>query len=390
MPTLKFSQFTELAATAATTYIVGYDGTDNIRIEADDLNTTYTLSTSSLPSDAKIVLTDSNNNEDSVILAGGTAVTVSDIGGNTILIESSDTTNQTLSLGASPTYTLTLTDSNGGTVSTSLAALAGGSGVASVNTLSGALTLSAGDGITITDNGTDTITVETDGTAESTHIPVKNTSGSLITKGTPVYITGNVGASDRLQIAEADSSDIAKMPAVGLLETDLAHNGEGFVVQGGYLRNITTDVIDGTSTSSNDTVYVKAGGGLTMTKPTGSTNYIQNIAKVARVGSGSSGSLIVSSILRTNDIPNLPDGQVWVGTATYPTTTALDDIDKNYVHTQGTPSATWNIVHNLGKYASVTIVDSTNTVVHGEVEYIDTNEVEITFRAAFSGEAYLN
>ena len=90
MPTLKFSQFTELAATAATTYIVGYDGTDNIRIEADDLNTTYTLSTSSLPSDAKIVLTDSNNNEDSVILAGGTAVTVSDIGGNTILIESSD------------------------------------------------------------------------------------------------------------------------------------------------------------------------------------------------------------------------------------------------------------------------------------------------------------
>lgn len=175
------------------------------------------------------------------------------------------------------------------------------------------VTLVAGDAITLTDDGSNNVTIATDGTAESTHIAVKNTSGSTITKGTPVYITGNVGASDRLQIAAADASDAAKMPAVGLLETDLANNGQGFVVQGGYLRNITTDVIDGTSTSSNDTVYVKAGGGLTMTKPTGSTNYIQNIAKVARVGSGSSGSLIVSSILRTNDVPNLSTGKIWVG-----------------------------------------------------------------------------
>ena len=175
------------------------------------------------------------------------------------------------------------------------------------------VTLVAGDAITLTDDGSNNVTIATDGTAESTHIAVKNTSGSTITKGTPVYITGNVGASDRLEIAPADASDAAKMPAVGLLETDLANNGEGFVVQGGYLRNITTSTIDGTSTSSNDTVYVKAGGGLTMTKPTGSTNYIQNIAKVARVGTASDGSLIVSSILRTNDVPNLSTGKIWVG-----------------------------------------------------------------------------
>ena len=177
--------------------------------------------------------------------------------------------------------------------------------------------------ITVDAYGRITAAADGDEVAESVHIPVKNTSGATITKGTPVYITGNVGASDRLQIAEADASDAAKMPAVGLLLTDLANNGEGFVVQGGYLTNITTSTIDGTSTSSNDTVYVKAGGGLTMTKPTGSTNYIQNIAKVARVGTASDGSLVVSSILRTNDIPNLPNGQIWVGTTTYPTTTAL-------------------------------------------------------------------
>ena len=149
----------------------------------------------------------------------------------------------------------------------------------------------------------------------TTQIRVKNTSGSPITKGTPVYITGNVGNTDMLQIAAADASDLTKMPAVGLLLADLSNNGEGYVIQGGYLKGLVTDTIDGTSTTSNDTVYVKAGGGLTMTKPTGDTNYIQNIAKVARVH-GSAGSLVVSSILRTNDVPNLPTGKIWVGNGT--------------------------------------------------------------------------
>ena len=148
--------------------------------------------------------------------------------------------------------------------------------------------------------------------SESTHLHVKNTSGSLITKGTPVYITGNVGNTDKLEIAPADASSASTMPAVGLLETDLANNGEGFVVQGGLLKGLVTGTIDGTSTSSNDTVYVKSGSGLTMTKPTGASNLIQNIAKVARVH-GSNGSLVVSSILRANDVPNLTSGKIWVG-----------------------------------------------------------------------------
>ncbi len=137
--------------------------------------------------------------------------------------------------------------------------------------------------------------------SEAVHLAVKNTSGTTITKGTPVYITGNVGNSDILEVAEADASDATKMPAVGLLESDLIDNGEGFVSQGGYLKGLATATIDGTSTTSNDTVYVKAGGGLTMTKPTG-VNYIQNIAKVARVHA-TNGSLVVSSILRANDVP---------------------------------------------------------------------------------------
>lgn len=137
--------------------------------------------------------------------------------------------------------------------------------------------------------------------SESVHITVKNTSGATITKGTPVYVTGETGNSGKIEIAPADANDVNKMPALGLLESNLADNAEGFCVQGGLLEGLSTATIDGTSTTANDTVYIKAGGGLTMTKPTG-TNFIQNIAKVARVHA-SNGSLVVSSILRTNDVP---------------------------------------------------------------------------------------
>ena len=151
------------------------------------------------------------------------------------------------------------------------------------------------------------------GNAEHVVIYAKNTHTASIAKGTPVYITGTVGATDTVQIAPADASDSAKMPAVGLLDETLAVNAFGYVITGGFMDNITTDPIDGTTPSSNDTVYVKAGGGLTLTKPTGPTGLIQNVAKVGKVSGGNSGSLIVSSILRTNDVPNLTTGKIWVG-----------------------------------------------------------------------------
>jgi len=147
--------------------------------------------------------------------------------------------------------------------------------------------------------------------SESVHISVKNTSGAQILKGTPVYVTGETGNSGKIEIAPADASDSAKMPALGLLESTLDNNAEGFCVQGGLLEALATATIDGTATTANDTVYVKSGGGLTMTKPTGS-GLIQNIAKVSRVHA-SNGSLVVSSILRTNDVPNLTTGKIWVG-----------------------------------------------------------------------------
>lgn len=62
----------------------------------------------------------------------------------------------------------------------------------------------------------------------------------------------------------------------------------------------------------------------------------------------------------------------------------------NYVHDQGTPSATWVIVHNLGGFPNVTVVDSAGTEVVGNVVYDSATQVTVTFTNAFGGKAYLS
>ncbi len=62
----------------------------------------------------------------------------------------------------------------------------------------------------------------------------------------------------------------------------------------------------------------------------------------------------------------------------------------SFVFEQGLASDTWSIVHNLNRYPSVTIVDSANTEVEGDIQYIDKNNIIIKFSGPFSGKAFLN
>ena len=64
--------------------------------------------------------------------------------------------------------------------------------------------------------------------------------------------------------------------------------------------------------------------------------------------------------------------------------------DKTFIFTQGVPSVQWNVQHNLAKFPSVSVVNNNNVVINGEVTYVDTNNVQLDFSAAFAGKAYLN
>jgi|TARA_R110000782_G_scaffold142364_3_gene235065 hypothetical protein len=69
---------------------------------------------------------------------------------------------------------------------------------------------------------------------------------------------------------------------------------------------------------------------------------------------------------------------------------ALLIADSTYTQCFEMASDVWTITHNLGKFPSVTVVDSANTVVVGNVDYTNSNSLVITFNAAFSGCVFLN
>ena len=60
------------------------------------------------------------------------------------------------------------------------------------------------------------------------------------------------------------------------------------------------------------------------------------------------------------------------------------------IFNQTSASSTWNITHALSKFPSVTVVDSGNNVVFGEIVYNSNSSITLTFASAFSGKAYLN
>lgn len=78
-------------------------------------------------------------------------------------------------------------------------------------------------------------------------------------------------------------------------------------------------------------------------------------------------------------------------TLTYRDNFSIQDTFKfSHIHDQTVASSTWNITHNLNKFPSVSIVDSSNAEVIGEVEHINANSLTVKFSAPFSGKAFLN
>lgn len=61
-----------------------------------------------------------------------------------------------------------------------------------------------------------------------------------------------------------------------------------------------------------------------------------------------------------------------------------------FIFTQSAPLSTWVITHNMNRFPSVTVVDSNENEVEGDVVYTSSNVVTITFSRPFAGQAFLN
>ena len=58
-----------------------------------------------------------------------------------------------------------------------------------------------------------------------------------------------------------------------------------------------------------------------------------------------------------------------------------------YEFTQAVASTTWNIIHNLGQYYNVSLLDDTNQEVVGSINHNSVNQTTVTFSTPVSGKA---
>jgi hypothetical protein len=150
-------------------------------------------------------------------------------------------------------------------------------------------------------------------------------AGEDITKGDPLYISSFDVSGNKPIVGIADADDSNKMPCFGLAKDTASNNSTVNVVTFGTLAGLNTS-----SFTLGDILYISTSGALTNIKPAGESAKIQNIGKVQRVHA-SSGSIKVGGAGRTNDVPNLNLGNVFIGNSSNQAETrgiTLDDISE--------------------------------------------------------------
>jgi len=109
-------------------------------------------------------------------------------------------------------------------------------------------------------------------------------AGEALLKGDPVYVSGFNNGTSTAEVSKADASNAAKMPAIGIMDANLAHNATGHMVITGTITDVNT-----AGYAINAELYVAAGGGMTATPPTARA---QPVARVERVNANN-GAIIV-------------------------------------------------------------------------------------------------
>jgi len=216
-------------------------------------------------------------------------------------------------------------------------------------------------------------------------IPVRNETGSTIPAGSAVYVSGD-GGGGRPLVSLAQANAIATMPSIGIVPNAINDENNGFAVITGQVNGL-----DGSATNTVFDSQIVAGdvgkvlyvsptnaGRLTLTKPTGSSEPIQNVGKVIDVN-GNNVKISVSNIGRTNDVPNsfsttgnINAGSLTVNSAfTFPT---ADGVSGQALVTDGAGNVVFGSPSNND--LSVTLDES---VVAGDVlRFATSNDAPLT------------
>lgn len=271
----------------------------------------------------------------SPIVADSSADTLTIAAGNGIVLTTDPTTDTLTITAAGGVGSGDVTGPNGATDN----ALARFDGTTGKIIQSSTATLSDAGALAVTDatvSGTLTAPHIHGNLAGAVYSHIRNESGGPLTKGTPVYVTGYSVGQTRSLVAAANAASSATMPAIGILDEDLANNASGHCVISGNITDLNTAAY-----TVNAPLYVAIGGGLTATAP---SVRAQPIAIVERVNANN-GSIIVTPAATVGSLANQSAANVAItgGSITGITDLAVAD--------GGTGASTASVaLSNLGGY----------------------------------------
>lgn len=145
---------------------------------------------------------------------------------------------------------------------------------------------------------------------------VYNGESFTLLKGTPVYVSGSVGAAAKVFVA--DPTNPSKMPAVFIIADNVASGDTGKGIVLGLIKGVNT-----TGYPAGTEIYLGAGGSWTSTRPTGSA-IVQVLGYITKEGAGGQGVVLNPG---PSNLPNIQSGYVWVGNNnSYPIATSTSSL----------------------------------------------------------------
>ena len=189
----------------------------------------------------------------------------------------------------------------------------------------------------------------------------KAEAGENIDKGEVVYISGISGNTTIVSLA--DANDAAKMPAFGVAAETITSGNPIDIYTFGILTGIDTST---PGFSLGDSLYVSTIAGILVNAaPILESSQIQKIAKVTKVHA-SQGSIFIAGAGRSNAVPNLNTGRLFVGNASFQTvaddTVYIDIANSKVGINQTSPGHTLEVIGagNTESTSTLSIQNSDN------------------------------
>jgi len=247
---------------------------------------------------------------------------------------------------------------------------------ASLNTLNVSTSLTASGLIyPATDNGEESF-IQTNGSGilslqyvKTIYEEIYNGEATSILKGTPVYVSGSVGAASIVYIADAGNP--AKMPVVYVSADTIASGETGRGIALGLIKGVDT-----TGYPAGTEIFVGVGGGWTSTRPTGSA-IIQVLGYVTKEGNGGQGVILNPG---PANLPNLNSGSIWVGNSSsipvaIPTSSIQNVISSSYALSASNATTASYILNAISSSFATTSSYADNFIVRNYL-FIDSASLD--------------